>query len=195
MKVVVYKFYKDKETRIYVDEYAFDGAWAYVPGTLFEVREKEAFLHNGKGWLYDPTVRLMVQEADYQLLLDWVIANKPGYLDDKYKNSEYWFGGSTYYKNFNVQLIKRRSYDPEGVIPANDEEAKQFLTDKIAEGLEMCLSTNYPNAETQVNGLDLYYAVSCKVYDGSTNYKYTFRFQSLGSGKFKLAEAPKVELW
>ena len=35
--------------------------------------------------------------------------NPQPYMDAKYGNSEYWFGGSSYYVNFNIQLAKRLS--------------------------------------------------------------------------------------
>lgn len=61
------------------------------------------------------------------ILENWVKANKDaGYMDAKYGNSEYWFGGSSYYVNFNIQLAKRRSNDPDGVVPADDKEAEAY---------------------------------------------------------------------
>ena len=192
-KVVIYKFYTGKETRIYSDQYILGEAWARA--TNIEVREKETFLHNGEKWLFDPSIAYMITTADYGLLVNWVKENKPAYMDKKYDNSEYWFGGSTHYNNFNVQLFKRRDNDPEGLMPKDDEAAKAFMTSRIAEGIELVLTNNYPNSPTQMNGVDLYYNVSCKVYDGATNFKYTFKFKSLGNGKFELEGEPKIVNW
>ena len=185
VKCIVYKFYKSGETKVYVDEYKFDGTWNFVPRTQFETRVKESFLHNGKQWLFDPTVNYAMDKVDYDYLVSWVKENKPAYMDAKYDNTEYWFGGSAHYANFNVQLIKRRSNDPENLIPADDKAAKEYLDGKIAEGVKMVLSHNNPNAPTQMSGLDLYFKISCKVYDGASNFKYTFKFKSLGNGKFE----------
>ena len=70
---------------------------------------------NGTEWLFDPTVTKSLASEDYLILENWVKANKDaGYMDAKYGNSEYWFGGSSYYVNFNIQLAKRRSNDPDG---------------------------------------------------------------------------------
>ena len=194
-KIVVYKFYKNKETKIYTDEYQYNGAWAYKSATQYVTREKETFLHNGKGWLFDPSISYEIVKSDYDYLLNWVKENEPGYLDKKYSDSEYWFGGSAHYGNFNVQLIKRRDNDPKGLMPKDDKEAKVYMTKRIAEGAAMILSKNFPDAPTQMNGVDLYYLFVCKVYDGAGNYRYTFKFKSLGNGKFELEGEPKVANW
>lgn len=194
VKAVVYKFYNGKGTNVDADEYKREnGAW--VKNSYISTRVKETFLHNGKEWLFDPTVVCMVEKADYDYLVGWVKENKPAYMDAKYDNTEYWFGGSSHYANFNVQLIKRRSNDPENLIPAKDEEAKKYLDGKIAEGVAMVLAHNNPNAPTQMSGLDLYFKISCKVYDGSSNFRYTFKFKSLGNGKFEQEGEPTVEAW
>lgn len=74
-------------------------------------------------------------------------------MDAKYGNSEYWFGGSSYYVNFNIQLAKRRSNDPDGVVPADDKEAEAYLLSMVQEGIELILATEYPTAGAQVSGL------------------------------------------
>ena len=191
---VVYKFYTGKTTVIDADEYKREnGAWA--KNSYISTRVKETFLHNGKEWLFDPTVSCQVEKADYDYLVSWVKENKPAYMDAKYDNTEYWFGGSSHYTNFNVQLIKRRSNDPEGLIPADDAAAKEYLNGKIAEGCALVLAHNNPNAPTQMSGLDLYFKISCKVYDGSSNFRYTYKFKSLGNGKFEQEGEPTIENW
>ena len=109
----MYKYY-NKVTTIEVDEYLFkEGTW--VLNNNIELKEKVNFVHNGTEWLFDPTVTKSLASEDYLILENWVKANKDaGYMDAKYGNSEYWFGGSSYYVNFNIQLAKRRSNDPDG---------------------------------------------------------------------------------
>ena len=194
-KIVIYKFYKNKETKIYSDEYQYDGTWSYKSSTQYVTRVKETYLHNGTEWLFDPTVHCQVEKADYDYLVSWVKENKPAYMDAKYDNTEYWFGGSAHYGNFNIQLIKRRSNDPEGLIPADDVKAKEYLESRVAEGVALVIAHNNPNAPTQMSGLDLYYKISCKVYDGASNFRYTYKFKSLGNGKFEQEGEPTVELW
>ncbi|MDE8712408.1 DUF5017 domain-containing protein, partial [Phocaeicola vulgatus] len=101
---------------------------------------------------------------DYLILENWVKANKDaGYMDAKYGNSEYCFGGSSYYVNFNIQLAKRRSNDPDGVVPADDKEAEDYLLSMVQEGIELILATEYPTAGAQVSGVDCFYFISAKV--------------------------------
>lgn len=124
-KAVMYKYY-NKVTTMEVDEYLFkEGTW--VLNNNIELKEKVNFVHNGTEWLFDPTVTKSLASEDYLILENWVKANKDaGYMDAKYGNSEYWFGGSSYYVNFNIQLAKRRSNDPDGVVPADDKEAEAY---------------------------------------------------------------------
>ena len=194
VKAVVYKYYTGKTTVVDADEYKREnGAWA--KNSYISTRVKETFLHNGKEWLFDPTVSCQVEKADYDYLVSWVKENKPAYMDPKYDNSEYWFGASSFYANFNVQLIKRRTNDPEGVVPADDKAAKEYLNGKVAEGCAMILAHNNPDAPTQMSGLDLYFKLSCKVYDGYSNFRYTYKFKSLGNGKFEQEGEPTIENW
>lgn len=188
---VIYKYYANKVTSVTVSEYVFDAGWTVNNNIV--VKEKQTFLHNGEGWLFDPSINVAMSEADYQYLLDWVTENKPAYLDSR-GGTEYWFGGGTYYQNFNLTLVTRRANDPEGVMPEDDTEAEQYLVDKVAEGLGMVLSHNYPDADTQMNGVDLYYNVSCKVYS-KTYYKYVFKYKSLGDGKFEYTGEPVISNW
>ena len=55
-------------------------------------------------------------------------------MDAKYGNSEYWFGGSSYYVNFNIQLAKRRSNDPMGWCRQMMKEAEAYLLSMVQEG-------------------------------------------------------------
>ena len=123
----------------------------------------------------------------------WVKANKDaGYMDAKYGNSEYWFGGSSYYVNFNIQLAKRRSNDPDGVVPADDKEAEAYLLSMVQEGIELILATEYPTAGAQVSGVDCFYVISAKVYNGLETFTYTYTFKGLGNAKFELQGEPEV---
>ncbi len=184
-KAVMYKYY-NKVTTIEVDEYLFkEGTW--VLNNNIELKEKVNFVHNGTEWLFDPTVTKSLASEDYLILENWVKANKDaGYMDAKYGNSEYWFGGSSYYVNFNIQLAKRRSNDPDGVVPADDKEAEAYLLSMVQEGIELILATEYPTAGAQVSGVDCFYVISAKVYNGLETFTYTYTFKGLGNAKFEL---------
>lgn len=190
-KAVMYKYY-NKVTTMEVDEYLFkEGTW--VLNNNIELKEKVNFVHNGTEWLFDPTVTKSLASEDYLILENWVKANKDaGYMDAKYGNSEYWFGGSSYYVNFNIQLAKRRSNDPDGVVPADDKEAEAYLLSMVREGIELILATEYPTAGAQVSGVDCFYVISAKVYNGLETFTYTYTFKGLGNAKFELQGEPEV---
>lgn len=190
-KAVMYKYY-NKVTTMEVDEYLFkEGTW--VLNNNIELKEKVNFVHNGTEWLFDPTVTKSLASEDYLILENWVKANKDaGYMDAKYGNSEYWFGGSSYYVNFNIQLAKRRSNDPDGVVPADDKEAEAYLLSMVQEGIELILATEYPTAGAQVSGVDCFYVISAKVYNGLETFTYTYTFKGLGNAKFELQGEPEV---
>ena len=187
----MYKYY-NKVTTIEVDEYLFkEGTW--VLNNNIELKEKVNFVHNGTEWLFDPTVTKSLASEDYLILENWVKANKDaGYMDAKYGNSEYWFGGSSYYVNFNIQLAKRRSNDPDGVVPADDKEAEAYLLSMVQEGIDLILATEYPTAGAQVSGVDCFYVISAKVYNGLETFTYTYTFKGLGNAKFELQGEPEV---
>ena len=167
-------------------EFAYNGAQWVVE--TFEVMEKEKYVRLADKWAFDATIALEVGLADYQAMLDWALENKAAYVDQEYKNSEYWFGASTHYKNFNNQIIKRKSNDPDGVLKdMDDAEAKVYLTKQTAEGIKIALAANYDISAKDKNGFDQMVKVSAKVYDGA-NWRYTYTFKSLGDDKFEWNE-------
>lgn len=190
-KAVMYKYY-NKVTTIEVDEYLFkEGAWTL--NNNIELKEKVNFVNNGTEWLFDPTITKSLASEDYLILENWVKSNKDaGYMDPKYGNSEYWFGGSSYYVNFNIQLSKRRSNDPDKVVPADDKEAEAYLLSMVQKGIELILATEYPTAGAQVSGIDCFYIISAKVYNGLETFTYTYTFKGLGNAKFELQGEPEI---
>lgn len=190
-KAVMYKYY-NKVTTIEVDEYLFkEGAWTL--NNNIELKEKVNFVNNGTTWLFDPTITKSLASEDYLILENWVKSNKDaGYMDPKYGNSEFWFGGSSYYVNFNIQLSKRRSNDPDKVVPADDKEAEAYLLSMVQKGIELILATEYPTVGAQVSGIDCFYIISAKVYNGLETFTYTYTFKGLGNAKFELQGEPEI---
>lgn len=191
-KAVMYKYY-NKVTTIEVDEYLFKGG-EWTLNNNIELKEKVNFVNNGTSWLFDPTITKSLASEDYLILENWVKANKDaGYMDPKYGNSEYWFGGSSYYLNFNIQLAKRRSNDPDKVVPADDKEAEAYLLSMVQKGIELILATEYPTVGAQVSGIDCFYIISAKVYNGLETFTYTYTFKGLGNAKFELQGEPEIK--
>ena len=195
-KVVLNKFYTGKTTVVNADRYDYDGAWTYC--TNIVTREKETFIRIADKWVYDPTVKHTFTKDDYQLLVEWTRSNKSEYLDqDHPENSEYFFGASSYYGNFNTDLAKRRRNDPDGLFSKDDDiKAGEELAAQIAKGIKVYLETTYPNEPAMKYGVDMCYRISCKVYPGvKPDKKYTYEFKGLGDGKFEQVGDPIIENW
>lgn len=189
-KVVLYKYYDGKNTTMVPDEYVYTTSWAVNQNIV--TKSKEMYVFVGGKWMFSPIIPVVMVKEDYQIIVDWVAENHPGYIDAKYNDSEYWFGASVNYSNFNVSLPKRRSNDPDGVLTEkSDEEAEVYLINMVGEGAKVLLEKKYPNAEAQQNGADVYYTVSTTVYDGGY-YTYVFKFKSLGGGQFELSGDPEI---
>lgn len=149
----------------------------------------EQYVHNEKEWIFDPSVNFDVDNADYTTIVTWVKANKAAYMDQKYDNSEYYFGASYKYNNFN--------HTPAKLTAADDLGDKEFAGKDMAEVMktrmikcfgEILLPAKYPDA-TPLNGLDTYYTAKYLVYDGSNTY-YTMKFKLAAKGKFEYISGP-----
>ena len=57
---------------------------------------------------------------------------------------------------------------------------------------ELILATEYPTAGVQVSGVDCFYVISAKVYNGLETFTYTYTFKGLGNAKFELQGEPEV---
>lgn len=193
--VMKYNYRKNGKTSPFAAQYIYDGT-AWVFDKNIQVVEKEAYINNGEKWVYDPTIIQLFSEDDYMILIDWVRSNKSNYIDKTYNTTEYWFGGNANFKNFRVDLIKRRANDPDKVIPANDAEAETYLTKMIAEGIEVMLKKNYSNTPAKdKNGTDQNILIECKVYDGTGDMKYGYTFKVLGDNKYEWNEEVVVTPW
>ncbi len=163
-------------------EYVFNGAEWVIEA--YETIEKEKYIRLADNWAFDAKFTLEVGKPEYQVMLDWVNENKPSYIDPKYDTSEFWFGASTYYGNFNNQLVKRRTNDPDGILTdMNDAEVKDYLTAQTAKGIMLALADLYDIPAKDKNGMDQVVEVSAKVYDGA-NWRYTYTFTALGNDEF-----------
>ena len=192
-ETVLYKYYTGKTTVIMVDEYMYtDGKW-----TNLEVHSNEKYVNIGSEWIFDPTIVKFFEKDDYQTLVDWVTVHKAGYLDSKYKTAEYWFGGdSGKYLNFNIELVKRRLYDSDKVIPADDDAAHTYLIKMMANGIDLVLKKEYSDVSAKdKNGLDQFIRIDCKVRYDSKNWKYGMMFQVLGNNEYKFDGEPIIAAW
>lgn len=159
----------------------------YVLKTLSEtVKETGQYIMVKDGWVFDPTVSFTMSSEDYQMIVDYSIATH-GKTSD-YSDSEYYYGASAKYINFDLRLKNRNTTDYP--MPAfdglSDEEAIALTYTRMAEGVEALLGIKYPDAVAQVSGIDVFYFVTFAAYEeGSIDREYTLKFQCTKSGDRK----------
>ncbi|MEA1885828.1 MAG: hypothetical protein U9N72_01280 [Bacteroidota bacterium] len=175
---VSYKYYSSGSTTVRAMEYTYDGEWkAFDP----YISKQDQFIHNGTDWVFDPTVMFTMTSNDYQIIVDYVKNNIDDSYLDSYGTAEFYSGASAYYVNFDT-----RSGSFEESVFDSWQDAVEWA---IGEAL---LPTKYPDAVTQVSGIDVYYIVSFEAYSGATG-NYSMKFQVTKSGpnpEFTLVEGP-----
>jgi hypothetical protein len=184
--LVQYKFYKGKIDGVHVTvqefkEFTFDGEmWNEYEST---VKMSGQYMMTKDGWVFDPTVMFTMTSADFQLIVDYSVATHG--KTSKYSDSEYYYGASSKYINFDLRLKNRNTDDYP--MPAfdglTDEEAIALTYTRMAEGVEVLLGIKYPDAVAQVSGIDVFYFVTFATYEeGSIAREYTLKFQCTKSG-------------
>jgi hypothetical protein len=108
---VAYKYYSEGTT-VRAGEYLFTTEWApYDPVNA----KQDQFIQNGIKWVFDPTITFTMSSADYQLIVDWVKANKGESYLDSYGTAEFYHGASSYYSNFDIRSGSYEAADFDGV--------------------------------------------------------------------------------
>ena len=184
-KTIMYRF-QTAAPNIYLQThvvtYTFDGTkWSE------NSMKSDIFLRTATSWVYDLTLRFTMMSADYQILADWTRDNKFNYYNDQYKNEEYYFGASAYYKNFNLKLATRRGKDEDLLIPADDVAAMKYLEAQILEGVIVMLEKKYPTMEPITNGIEQYAEITYMVYYGTNpSPYYKTKFKCVSTGQFEV---------
>lgn len=184
-KVVMYIWYESKEKpeNVRSIDYVYsEGRWV-VAGKV--KTEQDQFLHNGKGWLFDPTIEFKLEASDFVTLYNDVKENHPNYISKRYKdNEEFWYCGSSYYKNFNLdggetqgERAEEKGLDKDKLVAMREK--------RIIEGLQLILATRYPNAPAMVDGVEQFYVIHTVIRLNSSNEDRTFRFKGLGDNKYE----------
>jgi hypothetical protein len=177
--IVVYKYYSGG-TMTLASTYTYDnGGW--VSSYDYVIAKTAQFLYGGTGWVFDPTVTFTMGSADYQMIVDWVGANVTGDYVDSYGTGESYFGAGAYYANFDTRA---GNYD---------DSVFDSWEAAVEEGIgKALLPTKFPNATTQVNGVDMFYVVNFATYSGAAG-SYSMKFQVTKSGpnpEFTLVDGP-----
>lgn len=193
-KTYVYAKEGDTRTVVYkvgsaqkVDEYVFTNG-AFVLNNWIET-VTEQYVQDGKQWIFDPSIKFDLSKDDYAIIIKWVQANKAPYMDPKYDNSEYYFGASSHYGNFNQTPVKLIEADERGdnEFAGNDMAKVMEARMKVCFG-EVLLPAKYADL-SPLNGIDTYITPSYIVYDGA-NTTYSMKFKLVGKGQFEYVEGP-----
>lgn len=177
LMVVVYKYYSGG-TKTYAAEYTFsEGVWSTFPEMI------DQYIFTTGGWVFDPTVTFTMMTSDYQSLIDYSVSEHG--KTSKYSDSEYYYGASAKYLNFDLRLKNRNTVDYpmpafEGLTP---EEATALTFTRLKDGVAKMLELKYPESQTQVSGIDVFYNVTFTTYEEDLSSKnYTLKFQCTKSG-------------
>lgn len=197
-KIVVYKYYSGG-TQTRADEYMFqDGVW-YKPSSIIE--KTEQFIYTTSGWVFDPTVNITMETADYQLMVEYVLATTDiaVFAHPFYKNEEFYWGFGSRYSNVNFRLSYRTPYftgdfiqpvtiDPELNNLNTDEEKVALLYSRLEGGMEVFLQLRFPDAVPNVSGIEVLYNATTLIYyangvsSGSEYHEYHFKCTGAASG-------------
>lgn len=185
MMIMVYKYYSGGAKTI-ASEYTYkDGMWATMP----EKSEQYIYAAGELGWVFDPTVSFKMSKEDYDIIVVYSIAEHG--KTSKYVTSEYYYGSSSNYDNFDLRIKNRRNteFPVEGFDGLSDEEAEALMYERMLEGIVIMLERKFPEATSEVNGIDVFYNVTVisfeegEVYGGTyEDGEYTLKFQCTKSG-------------
>lgn len=189
--------YKTSATLCYADEYTYkEGKW--TPNT-FIVTKTDQFVFSTKGWVFDPTLRVIMQKgkgdtADYMMLVNYVKGHQaidnPA-LINSYGDSEYYYGFSANYGNVSYRE-KDRSLDVSYPQTGTTEEKAAFMDQRTIEGLQLYLTLKFPDAQMQVNGIDQMAEVQLVIYSNpmsnNSNEDWVYTLQCVGNKEWKFIE-------
>lgn len=197
-QIVAYKYFSGGlQTR--VDEYIFQaGKWS-KPSSV--ISKTEQFVFSNTGWVFDPTVKIVMGTSDYQLMVDYVLATPSiaALAHPFFKNEEYYYGFASRYNNVSFRLSYRNPYftgeyvkpastDPEMFALTTDAAKVALMWTRLKEGMGKFLQLRYPNAVPTVGGLDVYYHATTYVYyptgisAGNEYHRYIFKCTAAASG-------------
>ena len=197
VRVVKYKFYESSKAVIEkIDKYVFNGiVWEKTS----EIEERtEQYVYGEQGWAFDPTITYKMTKDDYM----YIAVNDP-IPHPTYNDFGYYYGASAYYGNFDIRLIGRRLntnddgtyWDPDlGEIfdTEGDQAAMEEMMRRIAEeGILMFLEYRFPDAVTQIGGIDVHYIVQFETFaDGFIRRYPEAEYKCIGSNpaKFEFIE-------
>lgn len=170
-QVIKYNYYDGEENVERIDKYQYNGTqWIKEP---YVEERSEQYIYGELGWAFDPTVTFTMRSNDYMYLVE---VDPIGQQELPYDDFAYYYGASAFYNNFDVRLLSRRldeledgSYaDPElaAIYESDGEEAarEEMFRRIVEEGIPQLLQHKYPNAQPEVEGIEVHYFVSFQTF-------------------------------
>jgi hypothetical protein len=191
IRIVAYNFYANSQTNLHYTAYEY-----LTNNWVKDTPVADQFVHNGTQWMFDPTVKHTMVKEDYDILVQYVKNNEDpaiaAYLDANYGNTEYYFGASAYYDNFDLRLYKRKDNDPAGFLAGmSDDEIVAELFNRIKDGIGIMCEIKYPDAVPTSNGLQVYYEIYFATYEPG-DYFYKIRYKVTNIGEFEYESGPDL---
>ncbi|MCD8081921.1 MAG: hypothetical protein LUF04_16460, partial [Bacteroides sp.] len=124
-----------------------------------EITERDAVMaFDGSNWslvrLMGGTEAVLFTTAEYQLLVDWVIANEPEYVSTvRPEQEEYYFGASSNYNNINNAYSTWKNYYNVGgyMDGLTNDEISDIMEERLAWGIaNVVLPVVYPEPNPEL---------------------------------------------
>jgi len=192
--MIAYAYHNGVNTSKKANEYVYNtGIWTST-SSANTVTRSDQFVRNKTKWVFDPTVKFTMISDDYQMITDYVQNNNPEYVytGSDGKTREYYYGSASKYSNFDMRLVKRDEFEIPGFDGISEDEGIELMWERIGEGVELLLSLKFPNAVTQVSGVNVFYEVTFATYENDlSRNKYMIKVQCTKDGpepEFMLVE-------
>lgn len=185
---VIYRFYNlnkkiDAQARAYV--YSSERS-RWEMGT-----ETRQYAFDGGAWVYDPSLTITLggkgdkaASAFYQIITDWVKANKGAEYVTSFGNNDYYYGGSAYNNNFDFRPSAWKGHSATAYGDMSDDDLKKLMMKRLPEAFVPALEAQYPKA-APAEGVNVIYTVKFAIYDGTNTIQWTIGYQVTTVGKFE----------
>lgn len=193
VRVVAYRYMKDKEVKIYSDEYVYNSSASRWELNTRIVQQTDQFVYNEGAWKFDPSTIITLKEKDdatkefYQYITDWVKENKGAEYVTSYGNNDYYYGGSAYNNNFDFRPASWKSQNAAAYGDKSNDDLKKLMFERLPEAFIPGLEHFYGDA-APVEGVNVIYTVNFMIYDGSTTTNWTIQYEVKEKGKFTYIE-------
>ncbi len=174
--------YKTSATAYTVDEYIYEsGGWK--PSTVVEKRTDQ-FVFSGwenTGWVFDPTIRVIMQADDYMLIVNYVKDKYPAFYDSSYKDNEWYYGADAYKNSVYISWKKAYREKDQAFKDLSEGGRIAFLKQRTEEAVGIYLGLKYPDAIPSVNGVEVHALVTVAIADDSVTVKYVYEYKCTGA--------------